>query len=263
VRAPVPAASCFPGYGRSQRVSITVSYQCLKAAEPRHSSSFKPTLHRQQSVLTLRRFTDTMTKICVRASMYGHEPQVMVTCLHESSKAVCAEVVSPAGLGICCQNAADCHFNQICRSGSVCGCRAQAYVGAFLRRPNGSREAANAASLEGDLHLDENGQIIRPAARTEDGAADPADMMHDVGTFAQVRTIHRCVLLIHSRGRQVIAHQCSSPPLVLSSPTISQVLAVTGAHDSSDGRRCAAAAAGPPAPEEDGHGTLHITRIAS
>ena len=77
----------------------------------------------------------------------------------------------------------------------MCACRAQAYVGAFLRRPNGSREAANAESLEGDLHLDENGQIIRPAARTEDGAADPADAMHDVGTFAQVRRVYCCLFL--------------------------------------------------------------------
>ena len=97
----------------------------------------------------------------------------------------------------------------------MCACRAQAYVGAFLRRPNGSREAANAASLEGDLHLDENGQIIRPAARTEDGAADPADSMHDVGTFAQVRTNYCCLLpclagkrpsMLITAARPVIAH---------------------------------------------------------
>ena len=74
----------------------------------------------------------------------------------------------------------------------MCACRAQAYVGAFLRRTNGGREAANAAALEGDLHLDENGQIIRPAARAEDAVADPADAMHNVGTFAQVSTVQCC-----------------------------------------------------------------------
>ena len=63
--------------------------------------------------------------------------------------------------------------------------RAQAYVGAFLRRADARREV-NAAALEGDLHLDENGQIIRPAQAAEDGARDPADALHDVGTFAQV-----------------------------------------------------------------------------
>ena len=68
---------------------------------------------------------------------------------------------------------------------AFCTDRAQAYVGAFLRRPDARREA-NAASLEGDLHLDEHGQIVRPVVHAEDGAKDPADALHDVGTFAQV-----------------------------------------------------------------------------
>ena len=63
--------------------------------------------------------------------------------------------------------------------------RAQAYVGAFLRRADARRDA-NAAALEGDLHLDENGQIVRPILHADDGAKDPADALHDVGTFAQV-----------------------------------------------------------------------------
>jgi len=107
----------------------------------------------------------------------------------------------------------------------VCACRAQAYVGAFLRRANGGREAANAAALEGDLHLDENGQIIRPAARTEDGAADPADSMHDVGTFAQVRAVHCCLLPWR-------AGDC--PPMLL--PAACRVIA--HAQPDSDRDRC-------------------------
>ena len=132
----------------------------------------------------------------------------------------------------------------------MCARRAQAYVGAFLRRANGGREAANAAALEGDLHLDENGQIIRPAARTEDGAADPADAMHDVGTFAQVCTTHTC-LLWWSAGN-------CPPMLPLPSSQSESTVTMTGTHDCSHGGRRPAAAAGPPATEEDGHGTPHV-----
>ena len=81
-------------------------------------------------------------------------------------------------------------------------------MGAFLRRANAGKDAATAASLEGDLHLDENGQIIRPAARADEGSADPADAMHDIGTFAQVRAV--CALWRRSPG----ADQPAQGPLV-------------------------------------------------
>ena len=135
----------------------------------------------------------------------------------------------------------------------VCQIRAQAYVGAFLRRTPEPAAESEADSVLGPLST-----VVKPpkeaATELEDGSGDAAAHLHNIGTFAQVQLIPFCSCnqVCKSRLASQVNQGCTAGRAFPSSKCCTSCC--VGAHHCTNGGRCTAAAAGAQAAAADSNG---------